>query len=174
MNIRHFSVVLVILVAVFSRIIPHPANFSPIIAMGLFSGFYFKNNKKLALFIPLVAMVISDIYLGFYSISLFVYLSLGFIILIGFLIPNEKYTTSFDNILFGSLAGSVVFFIISNLGVFLLNGYGYSIEGFIICYVQAIPFFQTSLMADLLFTTVIFLSYDTIRNSILHLNSDIA
>ena len=76
--------------------------------------------------------------------------------------------------MFGSLAGSIVFFIISNLGVFLLNGYGYSIEGFIMCYVQAIPFFQTSLIADILFTTVIFLSYDTIRNSISQLNTDIA
>ena len=173
MNIRHFSVVLVILVAVLSRLIPHPPNFTPIIAMGLFSGFYFKNNKSLALLLPLTAMIISDIILGFYLISLFVYSGLIFIVLIGLTIPNKEYKTSFHNILAGSLASSLIFFIISNLGVFFI-GYPNTLEGLIACFIAAIPFFQTSISSDLLFTTVIFLSYDIIRNNIPQLNPNIA
>ena len=141
--------------------------------MGLFSGFYFRNNKPLAIFLPLAAMFIADIFIGFYLISLFVYIALALVVFIGLIIPNDGYTTSFNNVLFGSLAGSVVFFIISNFGVFLI-GYPKSISGFIACYTAAIPFFQTSISADLLFTTFIFLSYDVIRNSIPQLNPDIA
>ena len=173
MNIRHFSVFLVILVAVLSRLIPHPPNFTPIIAMGLFSGFYFRDNKSLAILLPLAAMFVADIFIGFYLISLFVYIALALVVFVGLMIPNDGDTTSFGNVLFGSLAGSVVFFIISNFGVFLI-GYPKNISGFIACYTAAIPFFQTSISADLLFTTFIFLSYDAIRSSIPQLNPDIA
>ena len=78
MNIKFFSVALIVLVAGLSRLIPHPPNFTPIIAIGLFSGFYFKNNKSLGFLILLGAMIISDSIIGFYSISLmmFVYLAL--------------------------------------------------------------------------------------------------
>ena len=147
MNIRSLSIILIVFVAALSRLIPHPANFTPIIAMGLFSGFYL--------------------------ISLFVYSGLIFIVLIGFTIPNQEYKTSFHNILAGSLGSSFIFFIISNLGVFLI-GFPNSLEGLIACYTAAIPFFQTSISADLLFTTVIFLSYDTIRSNIPQLNPNIA
>ena len=68
MNIKNISIILVIIAAVLSRFIPQPPNFTPIIAIGLFSGFYFKKDKKLALLIPLFAMIISDIFLGFYLI----------------------------------------------------------------------------------------------------------
>jgi len=173
MNSKNLSLVLVILVAALSRLIPHAPNFTPIIAMGLFSGFYFRNNKSLAIVLPLAAMFIADIFIGFYLISLFVYIALAFVVFVGLIIPNDRDTTSFRNILFGSLAGSAVFFIISNFGVFLI-GYPKSISGFMVCYTAAIPFFQTSISADLLFTTFMFLSYDVIRNSIPQLNPDIA
>ena len=79
MSIKNISIILVILIAAISRFIPHPPNFTPIIAMGLFSGFYLKNSKARALLLPLGAMAISDIFLGFHTISLFVYFSLAMI-----------------------------------------------------------------------------------------------
>tara|TARA_Y100001970_G_C14161863_1_gene819028 strand:- start:939 stop:1460 length:522 start_codon:yes stop_codon:yes gene_type:complete len=173
MNIRSLSIILVIFIAALSRLIPHPPNFTPIIAMGLFSGFYFNNSKALAILVPFMAMFVSDIFLGFHVISFFVYLGLLLIVFIGFIIPNYKGTTSFDNILFGSMGGSLTFFIISNFGVFLI-GYPKSLSGFVACYTAAIPFFQTSIMADLLFTTLIFLSYDVIRSNVYSLNADSA
>jgi len=165
MNIKNISIVLVVLVAAISRIIPHPPNFTPIIAMGLFSGFYFKNNKALALLVPIAAMSISDVYFGFSAISAFVYLGLGLIVFLGCFLPNNEYTTSFHNILGGSFVGSLIFFAISNFGVFLI-GYPKSIHGLIACYTAAIPFFANTVSSTLIFSTVIFLCYDIIRENV--------
>ena len=173
MNFKNISIILVVLIAALSRFIPHPPNFTPIIAMGLFSGFYFKNNKILALLVPIMAMAISDIYFGFSAISIVVYFSLGLIVFIGHILPNNQYTTSFHNILMGSLAGSITFFIVSNFGVFLI-GYPKTIYGLIACYTAAIPFFANTVCSTLIFSTVIFLCYDVIKDRIPQLNSDIA
>ena len=169
MKIKNISIILVVLIAAVSRFIPHPPNFTPIIAMGLFSGFYLKNDKKLALFLPLCVMIISDIFLGFYLISLFVYSSLLLITASGFLISNKN---KFLTLLPATLGSSLIFFIISNFGVFLI-GYPNSLAGFIACYTAAIPFFQNSLFSDIIFTGIIFLSYDIIIRTIPQLQSEI-
>ena len=158
MSIKNISIILVILIAAISRFIPHPPNFTPIIAMGLFSGFYLKNSKARALLLPLGAMAISDIFLGFHTISLFVYFSLAMITLLGSLIPNKN---KFLMLLPATLGSSLLFFIISNFGVFII-GYPNNLSGFIACYTAAIPFFQNSLFADILFTGIIFTSYDIV------------
>ena len=158
MNIKSISIILVVFIAAISRFIPHPPNFTPIIAMGLFSGFYLKNNKKLALCLPLFAMFISDIFLGFHLISLFVYISLGIIASIGFLIPEKN---KLSTLLPATIGSSLIFFIISNFGVFLI-GYPNNLAGLSACYLAAIPFFQNSLFADIIFTATIFLSYDVL------------
>ena len=168
MNIKFFSIVLVILIAGISRFIPHPPNFTPIIAIGLFSGFYLKNDKKIALLLPLGTMIVSDIFLGFYFISFFVYFSLAMITLIGFSISGKnKFLILFP----ATLGSSLLFFIISNFGVFLI-GYPHNLPGFIACYTAAIPFFQNSLFGDLLFTGIIFLSYDVVMRSVPQLKSE--
>ena len=168
MNIKSISIILVILIAALSRFIPHPPNFTPIIAMGLFSGFYLKKDKKLALLLPLSAMVLSDIVLGFHLISLFVYTSLAIITLAGSLVTEKnKFLTLFP----ATIGSSFIFFAISNFGVFLI-GYPNSLAGFIACYTAAIPFFQNSLVADILFTGILFISYDLIARSIPQLQSN--
>lgn len=168
MSIKNISIILVVLIAVISRFVPHPPNFTPIIAIGLFSGFYLKKNKQLALLLPLSAMILSDIFLGFHLISLFVYFSLAVITAVGFLIPNKnKFLTLFP----ATLGSSLIFFIISNFGVFII-GYPNNLAGFIACYTAAIPFFQNSLAADILFTGVIFLFYDIIARSVPQLQSE--
>ena len=169
MNIKNISILLVVIIAVLSRFIPHPPNFTPIIAIGLFSGFYLKDNKRIALFLPLCAMIISDIFLGFYLISIFVYLSLGAIVLLGSRMPNKnKFITLFPI----TLGSSLLFFIITNFGVFLI-GYPNNLEGFFACYTAAIPFFQNSLLADVFFTGIIFLSYDIIIRTVPQLKSEL-
>ena len=168
MSIKNISIILVVLIAVISRFVPHPPNFTPIIAIGLFSGFYLKKNKQLALLLPLSAMILSDIFLGFHLISLFVYFSLAVITAVGFLIPNKnKFLTLFP----ATLGSSLIFFIISNFGVFII-GYPNNLAGFIACYTAAIPFFQNSLVADILFTVVIFIFYDIIARSLPTLQSE--
>ena len=65
-----------------TRLVPHPPNFAPITAMSLFAGAYF-TRKQLAFIVPLLAMLISDLFLGFYKISIFVYLSFAVITWMG-------------------------------------------------------------------------------------------
>ena len=168
MSIKNISIILVVLIAAISRFVPHPPNFTPIIAMGLFSGFYLKKNKQLALLLPLSAMILSDIFLGFHLISLFVYFSLAAITAVGFLISNKnKFLALFP----ATVGSSLLFFIISNFGVFII-GYPNNLAGFIACYTAAIPFFQNSLFADVLFTGILFISYDIITHSVPQLQSE--
>ena len=113
-------------------------------------------------------MILSDIFLGFHLISFFVYFSLVIITAMGFLISDKnKFLTLFPT----TLGSSFVFFIISNFGVFLI-GYPNNFAGFIACYAAAIPFFQNSLFADILFTGIIFLSYDLIVRSLPQLQQE--
>ena len=75
-------VLVLIIFGIISRIIPHPPNFSPVAAIALFSGLNFF-NKKIAFTIPLVILIISDFFLGFSLINLFVYISFLTVVFIG-------------------------------------------------------------------------------------------
>ncbi len=134
-----------VLIAALTRLIPHPPNFAPITAMSLFAGAYF-TRKHLAYLVPILAMVISDLFLGFYTISIFVYLSFALITWLGQ--QKNKVTPKLV------LLGSISFFVISNLGVWLLY-YPKTIEGLIACFTLAIPFFVTSLLGDVIYSIVL-------------------
>jgi hypothetical protein len=129
-------------------------NFSPIAATALFAGFFI-SNKKLAILIPLGAIFISDLFIGFHSMIWAVYLSFILVVLLG--ISMKKRT--FSAVLGRSLAGSLLFFILTNFAVFINGGYTYSIAGFIECYYMAIPFFKNTLAGDLCFNAVLFSAF---------------
>ena len=93
-----------ILILSLSRVIPHPWNFTPVLAAGIFSGFYFK-NFFLSFFIVIFSMFLGDVYLGFHSTMFFTYISLSLAVAIGLLIKNFK----IHEILIGGLASSVGF-----------------------------------------------------------------
>ena len=80
---------LIIIIAALSRLIPHPPNFTPIIAMSIFSGAYIANNRNSILIIVL-AMLISDYIIGFHSLMPWIYISLVMIVLLQLLIPGIK------------------------------------------------------------------------------------
>jgi len=134
-----------ILVAALTRLLPHPPNFAPITAMALFSGVFF-DKKAIAFLVPLLAMVLSDLFLGFYTISLFVYLSFFFITLLGRWMKKVHIGTV--------LIGSSLFFVVSNLGVWLLH-YPPTIEGLLTCFTLAIPFFGAALLGDVFYSIVL-------------------
>jgi len=147
----------IIIIATVARLLPHPPNFSPIAAMALFGGVYF--NKKYALIIPLIVLFISDIFLGFHSTIPFVYGSFLITGLIGLWLKNHR---DFKSILTGTLLSSVLFFIITNFGVWLVgNLYLKNITGLSQSYFMAIPFFRYSLVGDLFYTGIFFGSYQT-------------
>ena len=150
--------ILAITVAAFTRLLPHPPNFSPLAAMALFGGVYF--SKKYALVIPLIVLFISDLFLGFHSTIPFVYGSFLITGAIGLWLKKHQ---DYKSILIGTLLSSVLFFIITNFGVWLVgNLYQKNITGLIQSYIMAIPFFRYTLIGDLFYTGIFFGSYQII------------
>lgn len=144
--------------AAFSRLIPHPPNFAPITAIALFSGFYV-TNKFLVYALPIGIMILSDLFIGFSSVTFFVY----FAFLIVSFIGTQSKKPSFLAILISSIS----FFIITNFGVWILGGYPKTWTGLVTCYTMAIPFFKNSLMGDFFYSGVMILSYSLSRKTIL-------
>ena len=140
-----------ILILSFSRLIPHPWNFSPILAVGIFSGFYFK-NFILSSFVVIFSMFIGDLFLGFHSTMFFTYTSLIIAVLLGLFINKFKFT----EILFYGLASSVCFFLVTNFGAWLtLEMYEKNLAGLFKSYILAIPFFHNTLISTLFYLIVL-------------------
>lgn len=150
---------LLIAIGIALRLIKHIPNFAPIGALALFGGVYLK--KKWAIFIPLTALVISDYFIGYYTlpVMLSVYGSFALIGLIGLAVrKNKKLVTIFG----GALGGSILFYLITNFAVWAFTPmYAKTISGLIQCYVNAIPFFRNTLAGDMFYTAVLFGSYET-------------
>jgi len=160
-NISKAGKILEFLVALFLiflgailRLLPHPPNFAPISALALFGGVYF--SGVLALIFPILAMLISDYSIGFYQFSLMSFVYLGFIIsvFLGFwLKKNKKWYTIFAV----SLFSSILFFILTNFAVWAFTDwYPKDFQGFIQCYLMAIPFFKNTVLGDLFYVTLFF------------------
>lgn len=149
--------ILLILFAAFSRLIPHPANFTAVAAIALFSGTYM--NKKYMFVIPLAAMLISDLILGFHSTMIWVYGSFLLIYLVGIWLRSHK---KVGFIAGATLFSSVLFFIVTNFGMWLTGYYGLTFNGLVQCYTLAIPFFRNSLAGDLLYVAVMFGIYELV------------
>ena len=134
-------VVSLIFFAILSRFLPHPPNFTPITAIALLStkGFI---NRWVAFLIPIVSLFISDLFLGLHSTIPFVYGSFILIALLGRYVKKINILTV--------LLSSSIFFLVTNLGVWLLH-YPLSIEGLFQCYILALPFFLNTVIGDLVY-----------------------
>ena len=161
LNTRFFTFMGIILAAAAMRLVPHPPNVTPIGAMALFGGAYLA-SKKAAFLVPLVAMYLSDLVLGyfiydfgwFHGLMPFVYGSFAMTVCLGLLIRRRR-----TPLLIGgaALIGSVLFFIVANFGVWITGHlYPKTVEGLITCYVAAIPFFRNPLAGDAVYTLVLF------------------
>jgi hypothetical protein len=142
-----------IFLAAASRLIPHPPNFTPIAAMALFGGAYI-SDKRLAFGLPLAALLLSDAMLGFYHGMIWVYGSFALIVCLGLQLQSRRRLLP---IAATALAGSVLFFALTNFGVWISDGlYPRTLEGLAACYVAAIPFFQNTIAGDLVYTALLF------------------
>lgn len=147
---------LIIVFAVILRLLPHPPNFAPIAAMALFGGAYL--DKKYALIVPLLAMLISDLFLGLHQTMVFVYGSFLLTGLIGLWLKKHK---SLKNILLATISSSILFFLITNFGVWLVwDFYPKDFYGLIQSYILATPFFRNTILGDLFYTGLFFGSYE--------------
>ncbi|RLA08470.1 MAG: hypothetical protein DRQ51_02415 [Gammaproteobacteria bacterium] len=152
------GVIIIIALSVLYRLIPHPPNFTPILSMALFAGCYI-NNKKLAVLLPLLTMLVSDLLLGFHNTMIFVYGALFIAVLMGsFFIQNK---VKIHNVFLTTIMASFVFFIITNFAVWLMGDfYPYNFAGLIQSYLAGLAFWQNAIIGDLFFVFLFFGSYE--------------
>ncbi|MBI2618778.1 MAG: hypothetical protein HYW57_01710 [Ignavibacteriales bacterium] len=159
-----------VLAAVASRLIPHPPNFTPMIALALFGGSYF-TDRRTAYVVPLAAMVLSDIGLAFLkgyefftAMRLVIYGCFSLMTTMGFLL---RHRLKIVNIIAASVAGSIVFFIITNFAVWA-GGHLYpmNMTGLAQCYIAAIPFFSNTVLSALFYSGLLFGSFEFAQHKI--------
>lgn len=153
------QILLFILIGVFSRIAPHPANMTAIGAVSLFSGLRIKG--KSAFFVPLVTMFLSDMVLGFHSVMWATYSSLLVAVALGRWIKNHQ---SISWIFGATLFSSLSFFFLTNFAVWF-EGFLYpkTFSGFVECFIMALPFFRNSLAGDAGYSIVFGLAHEVIK-----------
>ena len=158
-----FFILIIIVLAAATRLIPHPPNFTPIIAMGLFGGAYI-HNRSFAVLIPIGAMFLSDLFLGFHGTVYFVYCSLLLVTILGMLLIKK---ITIKNCTAAALSSSLLFFLITNFGVWLTSGYyPKNIQGILACYTMALPFLGNTLAGTLLYSSVMFGGYELLKRSV--------
>ncbi|HNW99019.1 MAG TPA: hypothetical protein PKK00_11475 [Bacteroidales bacterium] len=132
-------IALLIVAAAFMRLIPHWPNFTPIAAIALFGGASL-NRKWLAFFIPLVAMFVSDMIIGFHSYMASVYICFAITVFMGMSISKNRKAS---RIALTSVASSLLFFIITNFAVWYGSPfYPQTLGGLMGCYAAGLPFFN--------------------------------
>ena len=130
-----------------SRFIPHPPNFTSLIALSFYMPAIF--GRK---FIPvlMICFMFTDLIIGIHNTVLFTW---GSVLIIGLMSIHFK--NGISKRILGSLAGAIIFYLISNFGVWILGAYEYSLKGIIECYTLALPFFTQTVISTLVFASVI-------------------
>jgi len=150
-----------IVIGILFRFIPHTANFTPIAAIALFAGVYL--NKKQALIVPLLLMILSDIFLGMHNVVIFTWGSFILVTLIGSWAKNHK---SFKTVVSTSVASSVLFYLITNFGVWAMGWYPQTAKGLLDCYILGLPFLRVFTVATLVYSAVFFGAYEFIARKV--------
>jgi hypothetical protein len=150
---RLITLLAIILAAAMSRVMPHPVNVAPITAIALFAGAHF-SDRRLAFGVPLMAMLASDVMIGFYSGMWVTYLAFALTVCIGMKLKGRVRPMP---VAAASVAGSVLFFLVTNFALWPGHTlYPHTLEGIVQSYAAALPFFQNSLLGDLFYTTLLF------------------
>lgn len=158
---RYFYAVILVIIAGISRFLPHPPNFTPIMAMAIFGGAVF-SDKRLAFAIPLIAMFLTDFFFGFYNAIWSVYLAFAISVILGM---SLKSNFKSSRILFTSLSSSIIFYLLTNFAFWLSSGlYQLNLSGLTQAYLMGLPFFKYtplemfsfSILGDLFFSSVFF------------------
>jgi hypothetical protein len=146
-----------IIAGIFLRFAPHAPNFTPVAAIAIFAGAYL--NKKYAILVPLVLMAVSDLFIGTHNVMLFTWGGFVLSVLVGFWVKRHK---SALRIASAGLASSVIFYIVSNFGVWLMGWYPPTWDGLVRCYLMGLPFLRNFTLATLLYAAVFFAAYESV------------
>jgi uncharacterized protein DUF6580 len=134
------------------RLLPHPANFAPITAISIFGGSVLP--KKIAIWVPLAAMMISDAIIGFYALMPLIW---ACYLVIALASSRWLRPASFLKGATLTVSASVFFYLVTNFGVWLTSGmYAHTWSGLVGCYTLAIPFFRNTLLSDVIYTSLLF------------------
>ncbi len=180
------ALALMIIATALYRVIPgRPYGFAPQIAVALFAGAIFRSNKKTAFLLPILSMLISDIFYqllyinglseiaGFYSGQWENYLLFSAVTCVGFIIKNNKIAT----IAGASILGPTAFFLVSNSLVWLSGG-GYqrslNFSGWLTCLSDGLPFYQYSVLSTVVFSAIFFGVFSLLNKTVLNNNNNIA
>ncbi|MFA5259807.1 MAG: DUF6580 family putative transport protein [Candidatus Omnitrophota bacterium] len=150
----------ILLFGVMSRIFIHWPNFTPVIALALFGGLYL--GKMRGWITPLLLMVVSDMIIGLHAIVLFTWGSIVLIALLGYQMRGRKNAA---NLLGTGVLAAVIYFLITNFGAWLVM-YPKTAEGFVSCYVAAIPFFRSSLLSTVVYTALFCGLYEAVASTV--------
>ena len=150
-----------IIIGILLRFIPHTANFTPVAAIAIFAGVYL--NKRQALIVPLLLMVLSDIFLGMHNVVAFTWGSFLLVTCLGIWAKNHK---TFKAIASTSVVSSILFYLITNFGVWAMGWYPLTGRGLIDCYILGLPFLRTFTVATLVYTVIFFGAYELIARRV--------
>ena len=161
-----------IFIAALTRVLPHPPNFSPVEAVALFGGAYFA-KKHWALLVPLLAMFASDLVLGLVNGGIYwsyftsagfllIYLCIALSTLLGFGLRGK---VNSGRVLGYSLAGSLLFFLVTNFGAWLGSSmYPQNAAGLTAAYIAGIPFFKWTVLSTLVYSALLFGGFELLRH----------
>ncbi len=142
-----------VLAAAASRLLPHPPNFTPVAAVALFGGAHFHQRWQ-AFAVPLGAMLLSDLVIGLHALVPVVYAAIALAVPIGMWVGRRLGPV---RVVAGALAGSILFFLVTNFGVWLEGAlYPRTAQGLLAAYLAAIPFFRNTVAGDLAYSVVLF------------------
>lgn len=149
-----------ILSGILLRFAPHAPNFTPVAAIALFGGVYL--NKKHSIIVPLALMMGSDIFLGLHNVIGFTWGAFVLIAVLGYFVKKHKTPVV---IISASLASSVLFYIVSNFGVWVMGWYPHTAKGLLDCYIMALPFLRNFTAATLTYSLVFFGIYELVART---------
>jgi len=173
-NIQTTGILSIIIVGILTRVIPHVPNFAPVEGLTLFGAAYLK-RKEFAYILPIALLYLSDLIINnttariyftenegiiwFSNYMLYSFASLTLIVLAGRFLLKKIAAT---NVIVSALAASVIFFLVSNFGIWVhaTSSYSKDLSGLMTAYIAGLPFLRSSVVSTLLFTCILFGAYE--------------
>jgi len=165
LNTRTLVLIGIVAIAALLRFLPHPPNFVPIAAIALFGGAYF-SDKRMALLLPISIMIATDLVIGFHQTMWVVYLSFAAMVGIGSMVGKR---IGFSTVTAGAISGSILFYLTTNFAVWAMGSglfYPLTMEGLLMSYTAAIPFFHYSLAGDLFYSAILFGGFEYAKSRV--------
>jgi hypothetical protein len=157
--IKYIPVVALMIIAAFTRLIPHPFNFTAIGAIALFGGANIQ-DKRLAFLLPLLVMFGTDLFIGFHRVMIPVYSCFALTVLLGIFIQQRQNVKTIGT---ASILSSVVFFLVTNLSFWYGIRYPHTFAGAMESYTLSLPFLANQVAGDLFYNAVLFLAFALVK-----------